>query len=158
MKNRYDTYCGLNCGACPVGLANDRGDTGRINAMAEEWGRLAEELVCGGCKTDKTAVFCTDCRMRLCAREKGLEFCVDCDDFPCSTISDFRNDEAPHHSVVLRNLELIGKLGVKTWLENEARRWSCPECGTRFHWYSETCEECGCSLYNAVSEEKDLEV
>ncbi len=158
MENRYDTYCGLNCGACPVGLASEQGDHERISRMAEEWGRIPEELNCNGCKTDLTAVFCTDCRMRLCAREKELEFCFECDDFPCSIINEFSNDDAPHHSVVLKNLELIREMGVKAWLKAEAKRWSCPGCGRLFHWYTETCDECGNRLYNAVSEAKDLEI
>jgi len=49
-------------------------------------------------------------------------------------------------------------MGVKTWLEAQGKRWSCPECGTRFHWYSEKCDKCGAKLYNAVSEEEDLEI
>ena len=158
MEIRYDTYCGLNCGACPVGLANEQGNVERISEMALEWGSLPEELKCRGCKTEETAVFCTDCRMRVCAREKELEFCIECDDYPCEIISEFRNDEAPHHSAVLKNLELIKKMGLKAWLDAEAKRWSCPECGKRFHWYSENCSECGSSLYNAIAEEKDLNI
>jgi hypothetical protein len=154
----HDAYCGLNCGACPVGRANESGDTDLLAKMAEDWGRNAGDLICEGCKAEITADFCSRCGMRLCAREKGLEFCIECSDYPCWVLSAFRNDDAPHHSMVLRNLEQIRNLGVEGWLEAQAARWSCPVCGKRFGWYDETCEGCGGKLYNSVSEEMDLGV
>jgi predicted RNA-binding Zn-ribbon protein involved in translation (DUF1610 family) len=158
MENqfRYDTYCGLNCGACPVLAANERGDEAWIKATAEQWKKKPEDLRCHGCKTDVTAAFCTNCGMRNCARERGLEFCVECDEYPCDKISAFRNDDASHHSVVFTNLAIIKDKGVEAWLASDAKRWACPECGTRFYWYSEKCEECGAVLYNAVKQEKYL--
>ena len=158
MGIRSDTYCGLNCGACPVGMANDVGDLDELKSMAESWDRTPEELLCSGCKSEVTATFCTSRHMRECARDKGLEFCVDCADFPCEIITAFRNDDASHHSAVLSNLEMIGEIGVEAWLAAEAVRWSCPGCGKRFHWYTESCPGCGTELYSAVSEEKDLDI
>jgi len=158
MGVRHDSYCGLNCGACPVGLANESGDSDKIAGMAAEWGRKAGELICEGCKADVTAGFCSRCRMRLCAMGRGLEFCVECPDYPCENLMAFRNDDAPHHSAIFRNLGEIQDLGVEAWLEVQAARWSCPECGRRFGWYDETCEGCGAELYNSVSEERDLGV
>jgi hypothetical protein len=157
MKVRYDTYCGLYCGACPVGKANEAEDGILLAGLAREWGREPGDLRCGGCKSDVTAVFCTDCRIRLCASERGLEFCHQCDDFPCGVLAGFRNDNAPHHSVVLRNLSRMKELGIEQWLEEEARRWSCGSCGEVFGWYSDECSRCGGEVYNSVEEEKDLE-
>ena len=156
MKVRYDSYCGLNCGACPVGMANEMNDTEAIKAFAKDWGTTVEDLKCTGCKTEITAKFCTNCEMRLCARSKNLEFCVECNEYPCKDITDFRNDKAPHHSIVFFNLQKIKKNGLEEWLKSEKQRWSCNECGTSFNWYSESCEKCGAKLYNAVDEEKDL--
>lgn len=154
----YDTYCGLNCGACHTLMANERGDEQWINAAAERGNRKPEELRCHGCKTDVTAVYCTNCGMRVCAREKNLEFCSECTDYPCERIKSFRHDQAPHHSAVLKNLERIKEIGREKWLVEQKARWSCTECGTRFGWYSEKCSKCGAELYNAVAEDKDLAV
>lgn len=158
MSFRYDTYCGLNCGACPVLGANERGDQSWLEATAQQWKKNTEDLRCQGCKTEVTAAFCTDCGMRKCARERGLEFCGSCEDYPCEQITSFRNDKAPHHSAVFTNLAFIKENGVEAWLTSEAKRWACPECGTRFYWYSEKCEKCGAELYNAIAQEKDLEI
>jgi len=156
MKNRHDSYCGLYCGACPIGIANELDDLEALKRMASEWEMNPSDLTCSGCKTDSTAVFCTNCRMRLCAREKKLEFCFECDVFPCNELTEFRNDNAHHHSAVFFNLTKIREAGPEAWLTAQAARWSCPECGERFGWYSETCSRCGIKLYNSVSEEEDM--
>ncbi len=158
MEFRYDTYCGLNCGACHFLGAYERGDEEWLKKAAESESCKTDDLRCRGCKTEVTAVFCTDCEMRLCAREKGVEFCNECKDFPCETITNFRNDKHPHHSVIFKNLRAISDTGVEAWLKEEKQRWSCKTCGTRFYWYSKTCTNCGEELYNAVKEEKDLEI
>lgn len=158
MEFRYDTYCGLNCGACPVLGANERGDDEWIKKAAEMEGSKPEDLRCLGCKTNVTAMFCTDCGMRLCAREKGLEFCFECDEYPCKRIEDFRNDQWAHHSVIFTNLRDIKEKGIDAWREEQKARWSCKTCGTRFYWYSEKCSKCDAKLYNSKDEEKDLDI
>ena len=153
MKLRYDTYCGLNCGACPVGLANEQENEGALQKMAGEWEVTREEVSCTGCKTDSIAPFCARCKMRACAMEKEIEFCNECDEFPCKVITDFSNDKAPHHSAIFENLEEIKKNGIEAWLKTDESRWSCSKCGTRFTWYNENCDKCGTELFSAVKEE-----
>ena len=154
----YDTYCGLNCGACHTLIANELNDPEQLKAIAEKRSLKLEDLLCHGCKTDVTAIYCTNCRIRACAREKGLEFCVDCADYPCDMITSCRSDAAPHHSVVFKNLARIKEIGRDKWLAEEKARWACSKCGSRFGWYSETCANCGAELYNAPAEEKDLAI
>ena len=158
MEFRYDTYCGLNCGACAVLGANERGDEEWLEKTAESEPCKPDGLRCHGCKTEVTAMFCTDCGMRLCARKKGIEFCNECKEFPCETIKSFRNDKHSHHSVIFKNLRTIREKGVLAWLEEEGGRWSCPQCGTRFYWYSKKCSGCGADLYDCVKEEKELDI
>lgn len=152
---RYDTYCGLNCGACPVGIANELGRGDILDGFAGNWNIEREKLECSGCKGDVVAGFCVNCEMRLCAREKGIEFCYQCSNYPCREITDFRNDDAVHHSAVFSNLAKIREMGLDAWLESEKERWACPECGKRFGWYSDSCP-CGADLYDSVKEERDL--
>ncbi len=153
MKAIYDSYCGLYCGACPVLVANE---TGTVEKRAVEWKMKPEELRCFGCRSDTTAVFCTDCRIRLCAGEKRLGSCLECDEYPCTKLTAFRDDEHPHHSVVIRNLEKIRDKGLEAWLEEQGKRWSCTGCGTRFTWYDKQCGKCGVVLYGCKDEETDL--
>ena len=155
MNFRYDSYCGLYCGSCEICLMNE---IGKIKEKAKEWDMNLSEVKCFGCKTNQNSIYCIDCDIKLCAKSKNIEFCHECDEFPCSRISDFRNDKYPHHSVVLKNLKIIKEKGLNSWLNEQKKRWKCPQCGTRFTWYNEICNECGEKLFNCEQEEKQLEL
>ncbi len=153
MIYRYDSYCGLYCGACDTLQANREG---RINELAKTWNRKPDELSCHGCKTTVNAVFCGNCAIRSCAINKKVEYCFQCHDYPCQRLVDFRQDRHPHHSIILHNLEMIQKSGVENWLIEQEKRWRCPECKTVFAWYEQECDHCGAKLYDCRAEEKDL--
>jgi ribosomal protein S27AE len=153
MEYRYDTYCGLYCGACPVLVANQKGT---IEELASRNDMDPADFVCAGCKSDTLASFCADCRFIPCAREKGVEFCVDCDEYPCENLTGFRDDERAHHSVVTKNLDRLKEVGLEAWLAEQDERWKCGACGARFAWYDEECPECGIGTYDARAEEKDI--
>ena len=150
---RDDTYCGLNCRACPVLVANQNNT---VAARAAEWGMEPENLVCHGCKSEHTAVFCVKCEMRTCAQEKGIEFCFECDSFPCTMLVNFNNDKAAHHSVVLHNLNRIREVGAEAWLKEQKLRWQCPECGSAYTWYDEICSACGGKLFSCKEEAEQI--
>lgn len=153
MKYRYDAPCGLYCGACGTVLADKKGS---VKTLAKEWGMKPEQLVCHGCKTETTAVFCRDCKFRDCVAAKGIDYCFQCDEFPCGELVSFRNDKASHHSVVLKNLRRMREIGVEPWLEEQRFRWSCPGCGESFSWYETTCNMCGATLVDCKAEEAEL--
>jgi len=150
---RFDTFCGLYCGACDVLVANQNA---AVEALARAWNREPEQLRCHGCKSAVNAVYCVDCDIKSCAEGKGIEYCFECATYPCSRLVAFRNDDHPHHSIVLQNLGLIQSRGVEWWLERQRERWSCPACGAGFRWYDETCATCGSELYSCEDEEKDI--
>ncbi len=152
MKTRHDSYCGLYCAACPILAATVKGE---VEAKAAAWDLPAEDIVCHGCKTKVNAGISADCVMRLCARDRGLDFCVECDDYPCGTVQTFQHDRLPHHTLTAPNLEAISDHGVDEWLAEQKKRWSCPACGTAFTWYEEECQSCGGELYDACAEEND---
>ncbi|MBN2543635.1 DUF3795 domain-containing protein [bacterium] len=153
MDYKLDAYCGLYCGACGVFKANKMNI---VEETAKKWKLKPENIRCHGCKSDMIAVFCTDCHLKLCAEKKKVEFCYECDEYPCENLLNFRNDEHPHHSVILNNLEYIKENGLQEWLRQQAKRWSCSKCGTEFSWYEETCQSCGTKLHNAEDEDKTL--
>ncbi len=152
----YGAYCGLYCGACAVLVATERGEVAKLLENEEAAEYTVEQLTCRGCKTDVLACFCTDCEIRLCARERGVAFCCDCDDYPCEHNKAFQADKYAHHSVVLKNLEAIREGGADTWLAAQSDRWKCPSCGARFTWYDKKCDECSAELYDCRAEERDL--
>lgn len=143
MVFRYDTYCGLFCGACPVLVANEQD---RVAEIAEQWEENERDLVCHGCKTAVTCIYCRSCDIRECARDHDVEFCSDCVEYPCDRLKSFEADPHPHHSIVIRNLIRIREVGSDAWLSEQDSRWRCTECGQRFTWYDENCGACGANV------------
>ncbi len=152
MKPRYDSYCGLFCGACPIMVANAKGN---LEEKAKAWDMDPKDLVCTGCKTRTLAAYCEDCVMRLCARDRELDSCVECEDYPCNSFETFQRDRFPHHTLIVNNLAEICKVGAETWVAEQKKRWSCPKCGEQFTWYEDECAKCGEKLYDACAEEDD---
>jgi hypothetical protein len=78
-------YCGYNCHLCPA-----RSDDPAVRQkMVDGWRKIfghenytAESVRCDGCLSDGR-IADKQCKARPCARERGLESCVDCDEFPC---------------------------------------------------------------------------
>jgi hypothetical protein len=137
-------------------VATERGEVEKLLEKEEAAEYTVEQLTCRGCRTDVTASWCTDCEMRLCARDRGVAFCCDCDDYPCELNKRFQVDEHPHHTPVLKNLEAIREGGAAAWLAAQLERWKCPSCGARSTWYDEACASCGAELHACRAEEKDL--
>ncbi|MFX0029194.1 MAG: DUF3795 domain-containing protein [Candidatus Hermodarchaeota archaeon] len=153
MKNRYDAYCGLYCGACEILLMNE---LNRIEEKAKEWNMKVDDAICYGCKSSQNAIYCRNCYFKKCAEAKKVGFCSQCNDYPCMQLREFKNDKFPHHSVVLKSLEAIKEKGYKQWLVDQEIRWKCKICGSRFAWYKDFCDNCGEELYNCVKEEMTL--
>lgn len=117
MKKSPYGPCGLYCGACG---ATD----------------------CDGCLSDRIDDWVKQCLFRRCTREKNIDFCCFCSDYPCQELKDFMNDKWPHHWTMEPNLEYIKKHGVEQWLLVQRKEWSCKSCGAEINWYQKMCR-CG---------------
>lgn len=153
MGYSYGTYCGLYCGACEVMRANRMG---KVVPTARKWKMKPRDITCHGCKSPVLSVYCRECDIKKCAIDKKVDNCSACSKFPCPRIKNLKNDDAVHHSSVLRNLRTISAVGVKAWLRRQDRRWRCKECGARFTWYAVKCNACGAAVFNSEAEEKAL--
>ena len=141
-----DTYCGLYCGACSVAVYGKTGQADNFIACIK--GVPREAFSCDGCKSENLYAGCRACGLRRCAREKKVEHCTDCADYPCRSYRAFQKMSKllPHLRGVAAALESIRRDGAGHWLNAENRRWLCPDCGTPFSWYAAACRECGRSL------------
>jgi hypothetical protein len=132
MDYSLDGYCGLYCGACP-------------NLLGTKAGTVPN--ACCGCKTDRTAEWCSTCRIKECARGKGLEFCDACAEYPCKDLEEFKTSAAyPYHQEVYGYMKIIREKGKAAWLETMKVRWSCPGCRREASWWDRTCKSCGAEL------------
>src|SRR5512139_3299718 len=137
MTIRKDTYCGLYCGACEVVNAKTSEDKTRVIGLFEAqipgWHAAPEEMHCSGCKTDDVFVNCAKCPIRPCAKAKGVEFCHQCNDYPCDIHRFMRaaSNQVPilrHVKAMELNQEFIRQRGVEEWLVAQDAGWRCPQC------------------------------
>ncbi len=151
-KFRYESYCGLYCGACSLLLATEAGDVSKI---AADWHVPVADVECFGCKSDKVAKHCPSCEMKTCAEKRGVETCGACSDYPCAVLKAFMLDGWPHHIVGVCNLETIRRDGLARWLAEQETRWRCA-CGRKFEYYQANCPACGRKLRDSRVEAAEL--
>lgn len=144
MDRTVVAYCGLYCDACCFRVAVRDLDGRHFMNLPEKyvWAKdmaLDAEPPCPGCKAEDSQ--CSECKIRNCAKEKGLTNCSQCDSFPCGLIADFCGDSIPHHGAVIGNLMRLGQVGEDAWLEEQRAMWICG-CGKALSWYMKKCPDC----------------
>jgi len=96
------SFCGLTCHKCPIYLATREQDQNKKLQMRIEIARQINDLYkekmqaedvtdCDGCKTEKGRLFsgCKKCEIRKCARDKAIENCAYCSEYPCEKLEKF---------------------------------------------------------------------
>jgi hypothetical protein len=81
-------YCGYNCHLCAA-----RSDDPEVRQkLVDGWRKFfghenytAENVRCDGCRADGRLAD-KECKARPCAREKSVESCAYCDEFPCDKL------------------------------------------------------------------------
>ena len=89
MDKDYIAYCGLNCATCEARIATVNNDDKLKEKVAKEWSNLnhvtitKEMINCVGCKIDGVKTpFCESmCPIRICAVNKKVDRCINCDEF-----------------------------------------------------------------------------
>ena len=88
--------CGLECTQCDAYIATQNNDIEALQKMADEAKEQfkiefsAEQSRCTGCSSDGIQIaYTSQCAVRLCAIEKGVDNCAYCDDYGCWTIAGF---------------------------------------------------------------------
>jgi hypothetical protein len=105
--------CGIDCGNCSLNMCRD--DQAMMDRLVAR-GIPREQLPCEGCRNigGDCPVISGKCGTYVCVRQKSVDFCFECDDFPCSKLcpSSDRADVLPHNMKVF-NLCTIQQIGVE---------------------------------------------
>jgi hypothetical protein len=133
--------CGLYCEACTIFIATNE-DPARLKALAALFQVSEEALKCGGCRSDKRTPYCEQCKMFACAAERGLDFCIECTEYPCNELKQFQS-EAPHRLELWEDLERIKAIGYKQWLNEVGKKYTCSHCQSINSAYDLKCRKCG---------------
>jgi hypothetical protein len=129
----FVTYCGLYCGLCAERSRIPRRAALLKQAMAEEgwpyWGpsvpdfaefwRFLEKLHReGGCPGCRAGGGFPECQIRICAREREVEVCGQCADFPCRHVEAL----AARYPALIADNRRLQAIGLGQWLEEQAER------------------------------------
>lgn len=118
--------CGLVCTECPMHLAQD--SPGLKISLSDSLGISIENVACGCCREEQGVTTynkgsSSPCHVFACSREKGVQFCCDCAEFPCERYQPYahRAAEVPHN-LKMYNLGLIKKLGIDAFIAQFAKK------------------------------------
>jgi Protein of unknown function (DUF3795) len=159
-KGNLIGVCGIYCGACLIYRAYKDNDQKLIHYLEENG--LSKELIrCEGCISGDVSPTCAQCKFRDCAKQKGLTYCFECKDMPCSMIVELaekrsKADNLPHLTLCPANLQSLKHNNAQEWLKQQERRWKCSLCGKKMHWYSKSCPDCGTEFFDAMKEARSL--
>lgn len=130
--------CGLSCEKCFAHVDGDirkyslklKEKLGNFESYAKRYGTLLGDPIfrkysnfkemldyfasenCKGCRNEQCKIF-KDCGVRGCHQEKGIDFCYQCDDFPCDKT---HFDENLYKAWVRIN-EIIQNEGIEKYYE-----------------------------------------
>jgi hypothetical protein len=147
MNKKLAAPCGLYCGACGVYIATQENDEKIREKFSKAFGSPVAETRCMGCLSDNhddIFSYCKVCPIKTCVKDRKIEGCFQCGDFPCSFIDNFPVEEGKR--VILRSIPIWKKLGTEKWLEQEVKRFQCSSCGTPFYRGGKFCRKCKAPL------------
>ena len=136
VDNNLAAPCGIYCGFCRQYLALK-------NNKLEEKGL---KLGCQGCRIrNKNCAFIRrDCSK---LRKKEIAYCYECEDIPCNKLKRINNIYIDRYSIsLIKNLKRIEEIGVNSWLKEQKKLYTCPECGGEICVHDEECYVCGLKI------------
>jgi len=120
--------CGMNCALCS--------------------GFQRVKNKCSGCRATDGSLptYCEKCIIRNCEKlnSNGWTTCAQCDTIPCKRLKALdKRYHTKYHMSMLDNLDMIRSQGMDAFVENEGKRWTCPECGEMICVHHHGCDACG---------------
>jgi hypothetical protein len=101
---------------------------------------------------------CEGCRIRHknCAfirrdcpplRKDKIDFCYECEGFPCQNLKKIDKIYRERYSVnLIENLKRVKEIGVEKWLQEQNELYKCPECGGEICIHDVECYDCGIKI------------
>lgn len=131
---RLDTYCGLYCGLCAKrGRIPQQAKALRESMVKEDyevWGKefpgfnnfwkflndlCNPDQACPGCRQGGGPSFCS---IRKCARERKVDICVFCEEYPCKRILAISKG----YPTLLVDGKRIQEIGTEVWIQEQEER------------------------------------
>jgi hypothetical protein len=124
--------CGMNCAICAsyLALVNDVKNRG------------VKMPYCAGCRPrDKKCAFLKKRCSKLLNGE--VAFCYECPSFPCESLRTLDDRyKSRYRMSMIDNLSYIKEHGMHSFLEEQAKKWKCPNCGEMICCHNGICFNC----------------
>lgn len=143
-RNKLAAPCGLYCGVCAVLIAHRDNNTKFKERLAPIYNVTPNQIKCEGCFSTALFGHCQVCAIRTCVEKKEIEGCHKCNDFPCQHIHSVRLSVGK--KVMLRAIPTWRELGTERFMEEEEKRYQCPDCGYRLFRGTRKCRNCGSAV------------
>ena len=132
MNRDYVCYCGLYCGNCAVKVKVEPASKILYEEMKKAgfeeiiemipdggrfWSFLRGMVVDGVCVSCKAGRGNPGCKVRICAKEKGIEVCASCESYPCELFTRYFEG----YPILQRDNSVLREKGMDAWskLQNE---------------------------------------
>jgi len=87
-------FCGLDCHECGAFMATKNDDDEKRSEVAKIWSKQfgadikPADINCDGCHSDGENIFahCKVCEIRKCGKEKNVDNCAYCAEYPCEKL------------------------------------------------------------------------
>ena len=121
---KMTTPCGLPCFHCPAYLATKSDKIRKL--VAQTLNVPEEKAACNGCRPSKGMISMLkpgeQCKIYQCITEKNIDFCFECEDFPCKRFQPYADKASFPHNTKMYQLCMIKKLGLEKWANEEAAK------------------------------------
>ncbi len=141
LEKNLAAVCGLCCEVCSWFISTTE-DPEKLKRLATRQNWSEQESKCYGCRSGKRLPYCGNCTMSACAAEQGIDFCSECDEYPCDDLKLFQS-AMPHRIELWDNLQRIKSVGYTQWLKELRKNYACPQCQTLNSTYDLKCRKCG---------------
>jgi hypothetical protein len=116
--------CGLPCFHCPAHLALTEPEIRK--RMSEALNIPEEKATCEGCRPQEGRIELltphAQCKIYECVTERKIDFCNECDNFPCDRFQPYADKANYPHNSKMYQLCMMKKLGFEKWAAEEATK------------------------------------
>jgi len=150
IKKELLAPCGLYCGVCAVYIAhrdNKQKFKEAIVNVYRPYTKSTQDIHCTGCMSenlDEIFGWCKECSIKSCVKEKEILGCHECKEFPCKWIKNF--PMAVGKKVITRAIPFWREVGTEKYVEEEIKRYHCPECGNPLFRGAKRCNKCNIAI------------